>query len=228
MISSVPNIWFTFCRVGSHKIFAVSEGDLIASKGKQKRPVQYVISDRDSSEEDFQPPWKKVTPATSAEVRQVAKEVKQVQQQIESFFQITTSMTVHLVSTNYCMLDSFKCHICHVSPIEPPVIIARCCRWILGYQVCAGTWYHQDDNMARTFPMCRAERAYSDTKTLRGLDDLLSNLSNHGTLMGTSHHRDVCSSSPWPLTVQLHMCIHSRLCVSWFCLIYLHAPRWTV
>jgi len=75
--------------VGSHKICAVS-----ASKGKQKRPVQYVISDRDSSEEDFQPPWKKVTPATSAEVRQVAKEVKQVQQQIESFFQITTSMTV--------------------------------------------------------------------------------------------------------------------------------------
>jgi len=47
----VPNIWFTFWRVGSHKICAVS-----ASKGKQKRPVQYVISDRDSSEEDFQPP----------------------------------------------------------------------------------------------------------------------------------------------------------------------------
>jgi len=102
-------------------------------------------------------------------------------------------------------IDSFKCHICHVSPIEPPVIFARCCRRILGYQVCADTWYHQDDNMTRTFPMCRAERAYSDTKTLRGLDDLLSNLSNHRTLMGTSHHRDVCSSSPWPLTVQLHM-----------------------
>ena len=55
-VPSVPNIWFTFWRVGSHKIFAVSEGDLIDSKGKQKRPVHYVISDRDSSEEDFQPP----------------------------------------------------------------------------------------------------------------------------------------------------------------------------
>jgi len=178
--SLAPNIGFKFWRVGSRKIFAVSEGDLKASKGKQKRPVQYVISDSDSSEEDFLPPRKKMTPATSAEVRQVSKEVKQVQQQIESFFQITTSMRVP-PGLHKLLLESFKCHICHVSPIEPPVIFARCCRRILGCQVCADTWYRQDDNMARTCPMCRAERAYSDTTTLRGLDDLLKGL---GPILG--------------------------------------------
>jgi len=71
-----------------------------------------------------------VTPAASAEARQVAKEVKQVQQQIESFFQITTSMTVP-PGLHKLLLDSFKCHICHLSPIEPPVIFARCCCRIL-------------------------------------------------------------------------------------------------
>ena len=34
-------------------------------------------------------------------------------------------------------------------------------------------WYGGEDGISRTCPMCRFERAYSETTTLRGLDDFL-------------------------------------------------------
>lgn len=166
---------FKFWKVGSRKVFAVTAGDLRPTKGKRKRPAPYVISDSDSSEAEFQPQRSKGAPATSAEVTQVAREIKDVRKEIQSFFQITTSMRVP-PGLHKLLQEAFQCHICHASPIVPPVIFARCCRKILGCQVCTDTWYRQDDDMARTCPMCRAERAYSDTTTLRGLDDLLRGL----------------------------------------------------
>ncbi len=168
---------FKFWKVGSRKIFAVTEGELRPTKGKHKRTVPYVVSDvySDSSEDEFQPQRKKGTPATSAEVTQVAREVKEVRKEIQSIFQITSSMKIP-PGLHKLLQESFQCHICRASPIVHPVIFARCCRRILGCQVCTDTWYRQDADMARTCPMCRAERAYSETTTLRGLDDLLKGL----------------------------------------------------
>lgn len=69
--------------------------------------------------------------------------------------------------------DTFQCHICRCTPIEPPVIFTRCCHRILGCQTCVDAWYGGEAGISRTCPMCRFERAYSETTTLRGLDDFL-------------------------------------------------------
>ena len=47
--------------------------------------------------------------------------------------------------------------------MKPPIIFARCCKTILGCQVCVDTWYRGDEGQQRTCPNCRDTRAYVDT-----------------------------------------------------------------
>ena len=110
-------------------------------------------------------------PATSAE-GQVAKGINK-----SSNWVVLPNHHKHGVPPGHrkLLLESFKCDICHVSPIEPPVIFPKCC-----CEVCADTWYCQDDK-AYTCLMCRAERAYSNTTPLQGLDDLVKGL---GPILG--------------------------------------------
>ena len=73
--------------------------------------------------------------------------------------------------------DNFKCKICHTQPMQPPVVVAKCCKSILGCESCANSWYSGPDAMAKTCPLCRAERGLSETMILNGLHDFLKILS---------------------------------------------------
>ena len=68
---------------------------------------------------------------------------------------------------------TFKCQICHSSPIKPPVIFTRCCKNILGCDVCVDRWYGGEDGRAKTSPLCRSERGFSEIGRLHGLDEFL-------------------------------------------------------
>jgi len=105
-------------------------------------------------------------PATS-EVGQVAKEINK-----SSNWVILPNHHKHESSTWSPQITARIFQVSYLScePNRTPVILPRCCR-----QVCADTWYCQDDK-ACTCPMCRAERAYSDTTPLQGLDDLLKGI----------------------------------------------------
>lgn len=71
------------------------------------------------------------------------------------------------------LLDAFKCHICHSSPLDPPAMFARCCNRILGCRRCVDNWYKGEEGPSRKCPLCRNDRGFTDTAKLLGLDDLL-------------------------------------------------------
>ena len=74
--------------------------------------------------------------------------------------------------------EVFKCSICHATPLKPPIIIAKCCKNIIGCEECVNTWYNGDNAMTKTCPLCRADRGYADTMRLNGLDGFIGTISN--------------------------------------------------
>jgi len=136
-------------------------------KSSRKRgPV--VISDSDSDDDLRSQTIRKPPPYLTP----LVEEVKEMRKDIQCLFQITEKTKVS-PGLYRQLRETFQCHICRSTPIVPPVIFARCCRRILGCQTCVDAWYGGEEGMSRTCPMCRFERAYSETTTLRGLDDFL-------------------------------------------------------
>ena len=72
----------------------------------------------------------------------------------------------------------FRCTICHLMPIKPPVIAAKCCGMILGCRLCVDTWYSGEDGVNKPCPLCKKDRGFCDTFILRGLDDFLHVMKN--------------------------------------------------
>ena len=69
--------------------------------------------------------------------------------------------------------DSFKCKICHAVPINPPVIMSKCCKTLIGCEPCINTLYSGPDALTKPCPCCRSERGYNETMVLRGIDEFL-------------------------------------------------------
>ena len=72
------------------------------------------------------------------------------------------------------LVDTFKCHVCYISPIKPPVIVTCWCKNILGCEACIDMWYSGDEARVKTCLLCRSERAYSETNRLHGVDNFLN------------------------------------------------------
>ena len=86
-------------------------------------------SDSDS-EGDFLPGTKSRSCAASAsETHTMTKEVGVIQQELRKVFSITSRLTIP-IALQQKLMDTFKCNMCHVSLITPPVIFARCCNWV--------------------------------------------------------------------------------------------------
>ena len=72
--------------------------------------------------------------------------------------------------------DTLKYKICHIPPMRPPIILAKCCQSILGCESCVNWWYEGTDALSKLCPGCQGERDYAETIQLHGLDDLLSGI----------------------------------------------------
>ena len=155
--------------VGSRKIFAVRQGDLKMKSSRKRGPV--VISDSDS-DDDLEPLQRKPIRQASPEL---VEEVKEMRKDIQCLFQITNKMKISLGLYRQLM-ETLQCHICRCTPIVPPVIFTRCCHRILGCQTCVDACYGGEDGISCSCPMCRFERAYSESTILRGLDDFLRSI----------------------------------------------------
>jgi hypothetical protein len=141
-------------------------------KGSRKRgPV--VISDSESDDDLQRPLHRKAINSPPPDLAPLIEEVKGMRKDIQCLFQITDKMKIS-PGLYRQLRDTFQCHICRCTPISPPVIFTRCCHRILGCQTCVDAWYRGEDSVSRSCPMCRFERAYSETTTLRGLDDFLN------------------------------------------------------
>ena len=72
--------------------------------------------------------------------------------------------------------ETFQCKICHGVPISPPVIMSKCCKSIIGCESCVNTWFGGDDALQKHCPACHAERGYSETLMMKGLDNFLEGI----------------------------------------------------
>lgn len=128
---------------------------------KGKRPPSF------DSDDDFEyiPPKKKVS------LSELSSEIKGIRKQIDAVFRITQNMKIPPGLLRQ-LRESFQCYICR-STIVPPVIFARCCKRIIGCQTCIDQWYQGAEGTSRSCPICRFERAFTETTVLRGLDDFL-------------------------------------------------------
>lgn len=144
-------------------------------KGKGRRPSHpsaiEIPSDSDS-ENDFLPAAKRSCAVSASEIRKLTKEVGVIQQEIRKVFSISSRLTVP-IALQQKLIDTFKCNICQTSPISPPVIFARCCKNIIGCQMCVDIWYRGEEGMSKGCPLCGTERALPETTRLYGLDDFL-------------------------------------------------------
>ena len=159
--------------MGSRKIFAVLSHEVSKGKGSKKgkgkgaitskvmkRPYCEIDSDSDDDKHN----------------QEVLKEISSLRLEISQVLQLTKGMK--LPPGLYIQLkQTFKCKICHTSPICPPVIYTRCCKNILGSETCVDCWYNGNEGRTRNCPLCRSERSLPETSRLNGLDEFLQNIS---------------------------------------------------
>jgi len=92
----------------------------------------------------------------------MVQEIKSLHNDMKKVLQLTKGMKLP-PGLYLQLLDTFKCRICHTSPIRPPVIFTRCCKNILGCNLCVDTWFTGDDGRQKSCPLCLAPRAFTET-----------------------------------------------------------------
>ena len=99
----------------------------------------------------------------------------EVAQRLDAVFALTKDTPVAL-GLKKLLCDSLKCHICHSSPMVPPIIFSKCCRVVVGCEECVTTWFQGPDAFTKSCPHCQAPRAFTETIRVHGLDNLLTEL----------------------------------------------------
>ena len=84
--------------------------------------------------------------------------------------------------------DSLKCKICHNTPVKPPIMMAMCCKSVVGCETCVDQWYldtnSKEELASKLCPLCKSERAFAQTVRLHGLDELAEGISRQATWFG--------------------------------------------
>ena len=122
------------------------------------------------SDEDFEPRSKKERIEEKLEM--ILSEVGGIKEALGEMMTLSADSSVPM-GLKHILQETFKCHICHTVPINPPVIVTKCCKTILGCKSCINSWYSGKDALTKTCPSCRAASGYNETMLLHGLDDFL-------------------------------------------------------
>ena len=163
-------IGLRFWKVGSRKLYAVKESEL-----REKKRVSAAANESSSSSDEslITPLVKRKRTAEFVKLTNISCELKEVKDGLEKIFTLTSGMSIP-VGLRSVLYDTFRCSICQATPMVPPIIFAKCCKYILGCQQCVDTWYRGEQGQSRTCPRCRSDRAYVETCRLNGLDDFLT------------------------------------------------------
>lgn len=98
--------------------------------------------------------------------------IKQVKRSIQTIFSLTKDSKLPL-GLKKVLVETFRCLICSTLPIKPPIIVAKCCKHILGCQACVDKWFSGSEGLQKCCPYCRTERGYTETMVLRGMDEFI-------------------------------------------------------
>ena len=117
---------FRIWKVNSRKFYAVPADDLIAPVRKRKHlrhqqsrspsPLHSGCGCGDVFEE------------MKAEIKE---DMEQLKEKCDKIFQLSADLKIPL-GLKQLPLDSLKCWICHHSPMEPPIVMEKCCKSIIG------------------------------------------------------------------------------------------------
>lgn len=148
-----------FWKVNSRKFYAVTEEDLLAPCRKKSR--NEVTSGGGCN--------------CAEALGDLADDVNLLSKKVDKVFELTKDTPIPLGLR--CLLsDCLKCKICHQSPMKPPIILAKCCKSIIGCSACVNRCFDGDDALTKSCPNCGGERGYAETMRLHGLDDLLTGI----------------------------------------------------
>ena len=147
-------------------MYAVSQKDI-----RYSTPISgWKRSLIDSDEEDFEPRSKKERKEEKLDM--ILNEVGGIKEALGEMMTLSADSSIPM-GLKCILRETFKCHICHTVLINPPVIVTKCCKTILGCESCINSWYSGEDALTKTCPSWRAARGYNETRLLRGLDDFL-------------------------------------------------------
>ena len=162
-------IGITFWKSPRRKIYAIHKSQKISIVSAGKHPLNIM----DSDDDDFEPPPNSKRTKTENKIDKVIGEINDIKETLSDMLSITKHTQVPLGMIRI-LNDTFKCSICHAIPINPPVIVTKCCKRILGCESCVNTWYSGTDALVKSCPSCRAQRGYNETMLLRGLDEFMN------------------------------------------------------
>ena len=100
------------------KFWKASSRKLYAVRSKGNKRARY--TDSDSSED---------------ELLDIRREVLKIISDVSKILSVKVKLNLP-IGLSSILQDTFKCCICHTSSLQPPPIFARCCRRIVGCQVC--------------------------------------------------------------------------------------------
>ena len=174
-----------FWKTGSRKIFAVKK-PLKKRKIKPGVNIPINVSDSEYESDDQTLSCKKQRKAcvsTSSKLATVEDKLIEIQNivsenksELQKVLAFTKDSKVPIALKNM-VKESFSCKICHTAPMKTPILASRCCGCIIGCEVCVQTWYGTGSNVFdKSCPNCRAERGYSHTFRLVGIDEFLNKL----------------------------------------------------
>ena len=157
------------------KLYTVTQRDLKEIR-RRRSAGNYINTSDDESDDDggmSRSTRKRVKLDDTLEA--IGQDVSAIRETITEMMTLTADCSMPL-GLKRVVNDTFKCYICHVIPVKPPIIVTKCCKNMLGCQECVNTWYSGPDAMLKTCPICRAERGCNETMVLRGLTEFLENI----------------------------------------------------
>jgi len=107
-----------------------------------------------------------------SKVNDVREDIDTMKEAIKDFLHLNEKLKLRM-GLQQLIRDAFECKVCLSIPINPPVIMSKCCKTVIGCERCVNAWYSGPEALTKTCPSCRAERGYSETMILRGLDSFL-------------------------------------------------------
>ncbi len=128
----------------------------------------------EDSENDFEqlPKQKRIKKDDST--TDIVEEIRQLKSEVQSVLKITKNLK-YPPGLYSIVNNTFSCKIC-LGMITPPVIFARCCKNILGCEECVDSLYSGENGNMKRCPLCRSERAFSETCRINGLDNFFEGL----------------------------------------------------
>lgn len=142
---------------------------------KRKSNVISISSDSDTESSEIHPIKRRRVSLNNYKLQQLTNDMKDIKVELSKAFTLTKCMKVPL-ALRRLLYETFRCSICRSTPMNPPVIFAKCCKTILGCQQCVDRWYRGEEGQQRTCPSCREPRAYVETMKINGLDDFLTGI----------------------------------------------------